>query len=932
MFAADIKEKGVYYYSAERVEQLKSVYHKGWQHETYNRAAFKPNPDATKQHENIPEQRRIHVKISDDVISAIKFLEPSALEAHGYLTAAPKMSMGEQTYICPHCNSGSGPKGTGMVVYRDADRISYHCYACGDSFDNISIIAEHYGLNNQSDFVEICTRAASDFGIPCDSDPADFVNYHNFTNSNPTPPPKREPPPPDPALIDLIRADIQHAQDNLFNIPDNWRRGLSFETLQHFGCGFIPNWTHPKSRLRGTKLTATPRLIIPSGNAHYLARLTVPEDMFKGNFDSIAPKAHAGSKDIFLSHKLSELTDIDFIVVFEGEIDAMTCWQCTGAPVAATCGASSFQPFVDLIAAAASPPRVFIVFDPDDTGRVDAANFLNALLDAGVPAITRFLTDDNSKLDLNDILCTQGQAAVEDALHKILLGDDLNAAWIDANNQIAERKARKALTAESQTILISTNRADSPVPNSTTDLVDKLFKLPPNDIGNARRIALLFGDRVRFMTKAERWLLYDAGTWDVTTKSPSNLYSITNNIQGILQANKLPLDKCEYADALVAQWGKKSKICAAIELLKGEPNIPITRDDLNSHYHLLNVQNGVVDLRTGELHPHDSSLLFTQKINVPYLPGFRSDTVEKFFRSVVPDDATRAALLRFLGYCLTGECSEEQALFIWGKGGNGKGTLTNMLMNLFGDFACAFPIKAVLKNPFEQGADAATPAFSMLQWARLAIAEEIPAGAVLDFAKFKLITGRDPIPVRPLYGEYSVIKRPTHTMIFSGNYLPELKDPNDTGIQRRLLNINFDQDFTQNPDVHLKDRLVEEDSLKALLALLVAEAVAYYRDGLIVSDGMRRATAEYLADQDFIAEFISENCEYAENASIPRPALVKRIKAECDSARDMSNKAISSALERLPGLKKVTIHGTIHIKGLRWRDAPEQQEMFGGDY
>ena len=226
-----------------------------------------------------------------------------------------------------------------------------------------------------------------------------------------------------------------------------------------------------------------------------------------------------------------------------------------------------------------------------------------------------------------------------------------------------------------------------------------------------------------------------------------------------------------------------------------------------------------------------------------------------------------------------------------------------MVLTCLGDFAVSFPIEGILESGRFVDANAATPAFNSLLFNRLAISEEIPAGKKLNAAKFKILTGGDPLPVRHLYQEMTVIKDPTHTMIFSGNHLPELEDAHDPGILRRLLNIHFTQSFTgEKCDEGLKQRLLAQDSLNGLLALLVENAQEWYKSGLIISDAMKKARQDYLDSQDFIADFINEHCKRDPQSSIPRTEFLKRLRKECDATATMSDRALTSAIEKIDGI------------------------------
>lgn len=448
-----------------------------------------------------------------------------------------------------------------------------------------------------------------------------------------------------------------------------------------------------------------------------------------------------------------------------------------------------------------------------------------------------------------------------------------------------------------------------------------LFSLPHTDLYNAQRLSMFHGKHIRFLTDSARWYTYNGTMWQDSGKENSAILPFCIDLSHTISAN---IEETIDADEKLAKkWQDRKTFSAAIEILKGVNAIRITEQDLNTHAHLLNCKNGVVDLQTGILYPHDSKLLLTQCVNAVYRAGYTNDRVDKFLREILPDAQTLQALLRFLGYCLTGSVQEEKSLFIHGLGGNGKGTLTRFLLNLFDGYGCGFPIEAVLVQPrITKDADTATPAFNKLQWRRLAISEEIPAGRKLDYAKFKLLTGGDSLPIRKLFSEATEIKNPTHKFIFSGNHLPELDDTHDIGILRRWIQIKFEQDFTgSNCDTTLKQFLQTDDALSALLTLLVDSAIAWHQGGLIISDKMQRDRNSYFAENDFLNDFISSYCVRDNEKSIPLKAFLNKLRDVCsDETRGQTDRALTNMIEKIPFISKRRMTKGNFLFGVGWSD------------
>jgi len=65
-------------------------------------------------------------------------------------------------------------------------------------------------------------------------------------------------------------------------------------------------------------------------------------------------------------------------------------------------------------------------------------------------------------------------------------------------------------------------------------------------------------------------------------------------------------------------------------LAKSEEEISILPEDFDKDNYLLNVQNGTIDLRTGELRPHRREDYITKVCPVNYDKNAKSEEWEKF--------------------------------------------------------------------------------------------------------------------------------------------------------------------------------------------------------------------------------------------------------------------------------------------------------------
>lgn len=809
-------------------------------------------------------------KISAATLERINQLSPDELVAHGIIQPARVSG-----FICPICGSGEGSHGTGITHNAKIEsHTSFTCHAGKHSFNVLKLCALHYGLDTRSDYPALVEKICADFNIALEYDEFTMTNGKRSAKKK-----RKHRDPISPEELKNIQADlnapIEPTKRFVENQPDKKWRGFDADFLIAHGCREIGNWTHPK--YRGTnqqELTPTWRMILPVGEDSYLARLI---DSYR-NYDAKAHikdkvKLHVGHKKLF---NPDALTTNEPVFCFEGYFDAMSA-EYVGFNVVALGGCGEGDLLLDALDKFNPKPQVVILFDNDKPGQKAAEELRADLLAVKCPCVVRFLsapkkdcaTPDcasgsavlvEKKIDANDILQKFGGDVLRITLQEIL------------DDSLAELNAIEAELVK---------KDDCGLSDEDWDFI---FSGDSSDLDFARRIERFCGSDVRWLTDDERWTLYDNGVWQLYSEKNSCVAPLVRRLADAMTQNADCKDERDLADALK---GSK-KISSSIILLKSLDSILITTADLDNHPELLNCSNGVVDLSDKKLYPHDSKYLMTQQVNAVYDCNARSELVDNFFCDIQPDELTRHGLLRWLGYCLTGETSAEKfAVWTGQSGANGKGTLSGTLLELLGSYATGLAPRALLRKYSDTDADKATTALNALEKARFAISEEMPLDGELDCSLVKNLTGGDKINLRRNYGEYRTIRNYAKINL-SGNFAPKIENVHDGGILRRLINFSFNVQFgtKEHPaDDNLKKKLLLPDNLSALLALLVREACAWFNrddgdNGLIISPLMSQATEQHLSQNDFIADFISDNYVFVSNASVKAKDLIDDLKRE----------------------------------------------------
>lgn len=355
--------------------------------------------------------------------------------------------------------------------------------------------------------------------------------------------------------------------------------------------------------------------------------------------------------------------------------------------------------------------------------------------------------------------------------------------------------------------------------------------------------------------------------------------------------------------------------------------------DLDTRY--LNLPNGLLDWRTGDLLKHSPEVRSTTRIPVEWESGAECPEISKWLREVFPEDCL-GFVEEVIGYTLYNENPLHKAIMLFGRGRNGKGTFLRLLTTLIGkeNISSVSP-QALDENRF-MGAEL---------YGKLAnFAGDVDPRTFKATEMFKKVTGEDWITAERKHGQpFQFISRAV--MLAAFNRLPRTADTTE-GFFSRWIIVPFTGYFPSGvADTGLMERLTKPDELAGLLVLAVAGLRRLMQRGHFELPGaVEQATTAFRRAADPVRAFLHESTKGEYNGWMPRTELFDAYKRWADDngykpmgAATFYERA-SEAGEDVFGypLGQKGRHGVRGFAGLAWRTAsdtavrePDEQSSSG---
>jgi len=265
-----------------------------------------------------------------------------------------------------------------------------------------------------------------------------------------------------------------------------------------------------------------------------------------------------------------------------------------------------------------------------------------------------------------------------------------------------------------------------------------------------------------------------------------------------------------------------------MEYIKSENTVD--RDEIQPPRNLINVNNGIYNLKTGKLEPHDSKYYFLYKIPVNYKPDAKMPKIMKYFKSTLKDEYITLSQEVF-GYCLYYDYPIHGIFYLYGTGGNGKGVWIHLLTSMLNEKnTSSKEISSLMNNRFS----------SSSLYGKLAnICEEMSAGVMKNTDMLKRLSAGDRVDAE-FKGRDSFSFPNMAKVITACNEIPKCEDTTDGWFQRQYI-LPFLKLFRRTPDdnTHLKEQLAKNKkemeglllwSLQGLKRLLDKERFTYDYD------------------------------------------------------------------------------------------------------
>ncbi|MFD5643594.1 phage/plasmid primase, P4 family [Streptomyces anulatus] len=619
-------------------------------------------------------------------------------------------------------------------------------------------------------------------------------------------------------VADRFGLDPMTAAEMMLGVDDGTARGLEYVDADG-----------KRRNYRSRAFLAFPRLIVPLNDFRGITRGLQGRDLTghcPGRWLSLSnPEGHRwAAYGVFRGAGGYGVT-----IVSEGPGDGLTVTG-VGYDALAVRGAS-LASNADLMAEIAEGLRgthVIAAGDNDDAGRRFNAMLADGLKPHGIEVFALPIPDHGPKTDV-----TRWRESVGDdfpgELHSAVA-----AATPVLDRAVAEVQHRRAVVAERTGAVSVTDAQGRDAAGILADLVTQYGE---SDAMNAHALVAWSEGRIKYAPELG-FHVWNGRLWERSE------HKVRQEIHRMGAA--LVLAGCTKE---ARGFTMTSRIDALMKELRSVPTVRVDGEVFDARPELINFANGVFDVKTGKLRPHDMHDMLTVCMRHEYDPSAKCPRWESFLREIFPTDPDLADYMRrLIGYGITGFTSEQCFAVFYGSGANGKSVLTDTATTVFGEIT-----QTTAFATFEEKGGGGIPNdLAALRHARLVMASEGESGRPMSEAVLKRITGKDKVTARFLRQEFFTFT-PAFLILLATNHRPKFKGQ-DEGLWRRVKLIPFTRYFApEERDYDLDRKLLAESA--GIVAWAVRGAVEWYRSGLGDPASITSATKEYRETSDALAGF-----------------------------------------------------------------------------
>lgn len=443
-------------------------------------------------------------------------------------------------------------------------------------------------------------------------------------------------------------------------------------------------------------------------------------------------------------------------------------------------------------------------------------------------------------------------------------------------NMGSSMRGKGFIDSEIEVTLLEANRVRSKPPLADTEVkciaqscgrypVGKLpgrVDYPHTDIGASEIFVDIYIDSIRYVAQQDDYYIWDNKRW-----AKDDTKQVRELAKAIARVYMPEMAKAIEDDDSRAAWLKWATQMQArkrrddmISTAQSSPKIAARINEFDVQQRYFNLENGVLDLQTMTLLPHDRGLMLSHISPAEYKAGVVCERWVQFILEIMDGDKDAARFLqKTVGYALAGDPKEDCMFIFYGeKTRNGKSTFVTTIRNIFGDYGKSANPESLALSQYKNGGGPSSD-IARLKGARFVSMSEPDKGLRLDAALVKKLTGRDTLTARYLHREFFEFQ-PQFAIFMNTNHLPYISDMT-LFTSGRIFCIPFPVSFKGHEDRSLADQFVEPEAMSGILNWCLDGYKLYKDEGLKthIPTVIQAATGEYERDSDTLGQFL-EDC------------------------------------------------------------------------